>query len=151
MMSNLAGDTVYTYRINSGKTYTFKTPPAGGTLRFATGGDPHFGNHKSDLGATLDILRLLTADQGEYGLFISLGDTADHSFQDSTWKAMFDACTPYTTKIPYRALVGNHDTLLSGEGRYEEYMYPKEMTLQTGTRLYYRVDVGKVHFFMLDL
>jgi hypothetical protein len=47
--------------------------------------------------------------------------------------------------------VGNHDTLLGGLNRWENYCDPANMSLQTGTQLWQRLDVGNVHFLVLDL
>jgi UDP-2,3-diacylglucosamine pyrophosphatase LpxH len=56
-----------------------------------------------------------------------------------------------TGTVPVKYAVGNHDTLLGGLNRWENYCDPAGMTLQTGTQLWQRIDVGNVHFLVLDL
>jgi len=150
---DLTPATHYWYRINDGKQYSFVSPPASGAIRFAAVGDAHFGSRNPDASpqSALKILDTVTRNPGEYAMFIGLGDMADHGFRDITWKRLFDSFSPYSTKIPFRPFAGNHDTLMDNAHHYQEYMYPDPMKLQSGTKLYYRVDVGPVHFFMLDL
>ena len=56
-----------------------------------------------------------------------------------------------TSTIPVKYAVGNHDTLLGGLNRWETYCDPKGMLLQSGTQLWQRIDVGNVHFLVIDL
>ena len=41
--------------------------------------------------------------------------------------------------------------MLGGLNRYETYCDPKGTPLQSGTQLWQRIDVGKVHFLVIDL
>lgn len=152
MLRDLLPDTLYWYRVNDEGSVWFNTPPVSGKeLKFAVGSDTHFGAASSQTDQTLKILDQIADPFHGFDLCFILGDFVQYGFQDSYWRQGIEAFSPYTSIIPTRFLPGNHDTLFGGTKLYEEYLYPDGMELQTGSRLWYRIDVGDVHFFLLDL
>ena len=86
-----------------------------------------------------------------YNLFFFGGDLVEYGFSASQWGEAFRALSSTTSEIPTRLTIGNHESLFAGLGRYENYAYPTGMDIQTGSRLWYHIDVGKVHFLVLDI
>lgn len=86
-----------------------------------------------------------------FDAFFFLGDSVQMGFHDSLWQKAIESFSPTTSIIPSRPIIGNHDTLLAGLNLYEDYCYPDVMELETGSRLYYRIDINDVHFLLLDL
>ncbi|MCJ7743468.1 MAG: metallophosphoesterase, partial [Dehalococcoidales bacterium] len=152
MLRNLEPGTGYWYRVNGGMKYSFTTPAVDGQLlHFAVGSDAHFGAGDSRNDLTGKMLNLIANPGSRYGLFFLLGDIVDRGFEDNQWNEAFQALSPTTSAIPTRFAVGNHDTLFTGLSDYEKYCYPQGMDIQTGSRLWYRIDVGKTHFLVIDL
>jgi hypothetical protein len=151
MLRDLAPASTYTYRVNDGATYSFTTPAADGELRFAFGSDAHYGagDNRADLAAKM--LALIADPTSGYNLFFYDGDLVEHGFSASQWGEAFRALSPTTSVIPTRFTLGNHESLFAGLSRYENYAYPAGMDIQTGSQLWYRIDVGKVHFLVLDI
>lgn len=150
-LENLQPDTAYWYQVNDGQKYYFNTPKAGEALRFAVFSDAHFGyaSSRSDLSAKM--LQSISNPDNEYNLLFSLGDLVDHGFNDRQWQEAFQYLSPTTSVIPTKYAIGNHDTLLGGLRRYEAYCYPQGMELKSGTKLWQRIDVGRIHFMIIDL
>lgn len=151
MLRNLEPDSTYSYRVNDGQVVYFTTPPAGELLHFAVASDAHFGASTSRNDLTTQMLAEISNTTNDYDMLFFLGDLVDYGFQNNQWQRAFEAFSPTTSVIPVRFAVGNHDTLFSGLNDYEDYCYPAAIELQTGSRLWYRIDVGKVHFLILDL
>jgi len=151
MLRDLAPTTVYTYRINGGTTYSFTTPATDGELHFAVSSDAHFGAGDNRADLTDEMLAEIADPANGYNLFFSLGDLVEHGFSSSQWGEAFRAFSTATSIIPTRYAIGNHESLFAGLGRYEAYAYPAGMDIQTGSRLWYRIDVGKIHFLILDI
>jgi len=153
VLDDLEPDTEYYYEINGGgKIHKFTTFPAtDDTLRFAVTSDPHFGRSESRNDITIEILEQITDSGKNFDIFFMLGDFVEYGFDDYQWQEGLDAISPYTTKIPFRPVIGNHDTILGGKKYYLDYFYPAKMPLDTGSRLWYRIDINNIHFFILDL
>ncbi len=153
VLSDLLPDTEYWYQINGkGDIYKFMTPSATpDTFHFAVSSDCHFGRAASRNDITIDILEQVTDPTNDYDMFFFTGDFVEMGWLDSNWKLGLDAISPYTSKISFRPTIGNHDNFCGGTQFYEEYFYPSPMPSESGSRLYYRFDVGTVHVFMLDL
>jgi UDP-2,3-diacylglucosamine pyrophosphatase LpxH len=152
LLNNLKPDTKYWYQINEGHKYYFNTPPTNGeSLRFAVFSDGHFGYGENRDGLSTKMLQYIAEPTNDFNLLFSLGDLIDHGFKDSQWQEAFQAMSSTTSVIPVKYAAGNHDTLLGGLKRYEAYCYPEGIALQSGTRLWQRIDVGKVHFLVIDL
>lgn len=151
MLHNLTPDSTYSYKVNDGQVVYFTTPPAGESLHFAVASDAHFGSSTSRDDLTTQMLAEISNTANDFDMFFFLGDLVEYGFQNNQWQQAFEALSPATSVIPIRFAVGNHDTLFSGLNNYKSYCYPATMELQTGSRLWYRIDIGKVHFLILDL
>ena len=152
MLKDLTPDTRYLYQINDGKEYSFMSPPSASMpLKFAVSSDSHIGADSARKDETLQILETVTNPANGFRLLFLLGDFVEFGFDDDMWNEALDTFSPYTTEIPTRPLPGNHDTLVGGVGLYESYMSPKGMELNGGSRLWGRIDVNDIHFFLLDL
>ncbi|MBN1643349.1 MAG: metallophosphoesterase, partial [Dehalococcoidales bacterium] len=152
VLSDLRPDTQYWYQVNDGQTYRFRTPSVGGQpLHFAVFSDAHFGKASSRNDLSDRMLQYIANPSNRFDLLFSLGDLVDYGFKDTHWQMAFQHLSPITSIIPTKYVVGNHDTLLVGLKRYETYCYPGAMPLKTGTQIWQRIDVGKVHFLVIDL
>ena len=151
-LNDLQPDTGYWYQVNNGQKQYFNTPPVnGGSLHFAVGSDAHFGASDSRNDLTVKMLQQIADPTNKYNLFFSLGDLVDYGFKDAYWQEALNALSSTTSVIPGKYIVGNHDTLLGGLNRWESYCDPAVMPLQTGTQLWQRIDVGNIHFLVIDL
>jgi len=151
MLRNLKPDSTYSYKVNGGQVVCFTTPPAGESLHFAVASDAHFGASDAHNELTAQMLAEISNTANDFDMFFFLGDLVEYGFQSNQWQQAFEALSPTTSVIPVRFAAGNHDTLFSGFNNYKNYCYPAGMELQTGSRLWYRIDIGKVHFLILDL
>ena len=151
-LNNLQPDTVYWYQVNGGQKTYFTTPPASGKpLHFAVASDAHFGTTTSHTDLTIKMLQQIASPTNNYNLFFYLGDLVHHGFADTQWDEALQDMSSTTSIIPVKYVLGNHDTILGGLKRWEAYCAPAGMALQSGTRLYQRIDVGNVHFLVIDL
>jgi UDP-2,3-diacylglucosamine pyrophosphatase LpxH len=151
MLRDLEPLTEYTYRINEGVTYSFNTPPANGDLHFAMGSDAHFGagDNRADLAAKM--LTEIADPANAYNLFFFGGDLVEYGFSSGQWSEAFRSFSTTTSVIPARFAIGNHESLFAGRSLYQQYAYPEGMDLETGSKLWYRIDVGNIHFLVLDI
>jgi acid phosphatase type 7 len=151
-LTSLQPDTRYWYQVNDGQKQSFNSPPANGeSLHFAVASDAHFGAGDSRNDLTAKILQQIADPANKYNLVFSIGDLVEYGFKDTQWQEALQAMSLTTSSIPVKYAAGNHDTLLGGLNRYEMYCDPKGMPLQSGTQLWQRIDVGKVHFLVIDL
>ncbi|MHA1733058.1 MAG: metallophosphoesterase [Promethearchaeota archaeon] len=153
MLRDLLPDTEYWYQINEqGDIYKFTTPPGtNDTFKFAMTSDCHFGRPASRNDITAAILGQVVNTSNGYDMLFFGGDFVETGNDDSMWKTGLDAISNYTTRIPFRPAIGNHDDFFGGTQLYQEYFYPQGMDTDTGSRLYYRIDINNVHVFVLDL
>jgi acid phosphatase type 7 len=151
MMRDLQPGRTYTYRINGGKPVTFKAPPVTGKLHFAVSSDPHYGATASRNDLTGKMLAEIADPSNSFDMFFTLGDQVQLGFLDENWQKAMKSMSPVASRIPYRPLPGNHDTLLGGLSLYKRYFFPPGLDQGGGTDLYQRVDLGRVHLFLLDL
>jgi UDP-2,3-diacylglucosamine pyrophosphatase LpxH len=151
-LKDLQPDTSYWYQVNDGQKQYFTTAPAAGKpLHFAVASDAHFGNSKSRNDLTAKMLQYIADPVNKYSMLFSLGDLVDYGFKDANWQEALQVMSATTSSIPVKYAAGNHETILGGLKRYETYCDPAEMPLQTGTQLWQRIDVGNVHFLVIDL
>jgi UDP-2,3-diacylglucosamine pyrophosphatase LpxH len=149
-LAGLKPDTEYVYAVNEKKPVLFRTPAVDGQpIWFAAGGDAHIGNKTSNPAATRDLLREIAKPSNGYDAFFLLGDMAQLGFNDSIWRDAVRNFAPYTSTIPTAILPGNHDTLLGGLPLYKQYLQPPD--IKDSDTLWSRLDIGKVHFLLLDL
>jgi UDP-2,3-diacylglucosamine pyrophosphatase LpxH len=151
ILRNLQPNSIYTYQVNSGPIISFNTPAVDGSLHFAVASDAHFGAGTARNNLTAEMLGEIASPANDFDTFFFLGDLVEYGFLRNQWQQAFQAFTPVTSAIPTRFVAGNHDTLYSGFNHYKNYCYPEEMDMQTGSRLWYRIDIGNVHFLILDL
>ena len=152
MLQDLLPDSDYWYSLNDGQPVKFRSPPGSGkALHFAVGSDSHFGALLSRNDLTCKMLQQIALPEHGYQQFFFLGDMIEHGFNDDTWQEALQAFNATSAFIPTRTVAGNHDLLFNGVNLYEDYLYPKSMTLQTGSRLWQRIDNNNVHFLLLDL
>ena len=151
-LNNLQPDTKYWYQVDAGQKTYFTTPPVNGKpFHFAVGSDAHVGAGASRNDLTAKMLTQIADPANNYNMFFSLGDLVEYGFRDIDWQDALKMMSPTTSVIPTKYAAGNHDTLLGGLNRYEAYCDPKGMALQSGTQLWQRIDVGNIHFLVIDL
>ncbi|MGV9200369.1 MAG: metallophosphoesterase family protein [Promethearchaeia archaeon] len=153
VLDKLHPNTEYWYQINGeGKIYNFTTASTSNDrLRLAITSDTHFGREESRPDIIEDLLKQITDPVNNFDSLFFLGDLVEWGFMDSQWKQFLDIVSPYTTHIPFRTLCGNHDTIFGGAQYYLDYLYPESMPVDTGSRLYYRIDFNNIHIFCLNL
>lgn len=147
MLKDLLPGTDYRYQVGK-LTFPFRTPSLD-ALHFAVGSDAHFGVDSGDV--TDRMIRIIGDPANRYDYFFLLGDIVQHGFSVSEWREAFQTLSATTSVVPTRFAIGNHDTLFTGLRDYEKYCYPDGMDTQTGSRMWYRIDVGKTHFLVIDL
>jgi acid phosphatase type 7 len=151
MLRDLVPDRRYLYRINGGPPFYFTTVAAGGTVHFAVGSDAHFGSATASRLASDAMLSQIAEPSNGYDMFFFLGDLVEYGFSRSQWRDAFDSMATASATVPTRYLPGNHDTLFAGSQNYQDYCYPSGMDLRSGSRFWYRIDVGTIHFLCLDV
>jgi len=120
-------------------------------LHFAIGSDAHFGAGTNIKDQTKAMLDQIANPANKYDVFFFLGDLVEYGFMDSHWKEALDTFSPTASSVPTLFVPGNHDTLLGGLSRYIEYCGVHTSGLQDGSKLWYRVDAGNMHFLVLDV
>jgi 3',5'-cyclic AMP phosphodiesterase CpdA len=97
------------------------------------------------------MLTQISNPANKYDIFFFLGDLVEYGFKDSQWNEALHAFSTTASSVPVRFVPGNHDTLFGGLSRYVDYCSPAAIESQNGSSLWYRVDVGRVHFLLLDV
>lgn len=152
MLRELEADSDYWYRVDQGPVVRFRTPPGeGGSLRFAVGSDAHIGSSSSRGDLTAKMLNQIGDPAHGFSFFFLLGDMVEYGFSNVEWNEAGALLAPTTGQVPFRPLLGNHDTLFGGEALFQRYYYPPGMDLKEGSRRWFRIDNGRVHFLCLDL
>ena len=152
----------YQWRLNEGNTCDFTTPAGQSTndtlYHFAVGSDSHLSASTATSAAPpgnpailQQILTYVTQKNNSFQSFFLTGDIVNMGSDFNDWQFALNNISTFTCKVPVRPLMGNHDSYLNGTPQYEAYLYPPEMETQTGTRLYYRIDSGNVHFIILNM
>jgi acid phosphatase type 7 len=108
--------------------------------------------------ATLKLAQELIAMLGQisnpandYDVFFFLGDLVEYGFKDKLWEEALNTFSSTAASIPTCFVPGNHDTLFGGLSRYIDFSKLRTMDTQSDSKLWYRVDVGRIHFLMLDV
>lgn len=151
VLRDLKPDTTYAYQLDHDAPVSFTAPPVEGSLRFAVGSDAHYGAPKSDNDLTAAMLTRIADPANGYDAFFYLGDLVEYGFLNDQWRKAFISLDTVTGSIPSAFTAGNHDTLFSGTGNYLDYCVPEMVLTQSPSRLWYRVDIGKAHFLVLDV
>ncbi len=115
-----------------------------GSFRFAAAGDAHIGDKESRSDLTLQMIEHI--QRGNYDAFFLLGDLVDHGFNYSLWKKAFKDMEILNRTIPVCYIPGNHDTMFGGEDFYRKYAVP-----DNNGSMWRRIDIGNIHFLVLDV
>jgi len=151
LLTNLEPNTAYYYRLGNDAPYVFHTASINGTLHFAVGSDAHYGLAAQPTAICAEMLRDIADPQNAFDYLFLLGDTTHLGFFSSHWHKAFNELSQATAVIPVRLAPGNHDTMFSGLDNYLRYAYPDDLPLGSGSKLWTRLDVGRIHFFIIDL
>ncbi len=151
VLRDLDPATQYHYRLNQGPQYEFRTPDPYSGLRFAVGSDEHFDTPGSRNDLTRLMLTQIADPANRFDYFFSLGDNVEFGFRPEQWKDAGEALSKASSVLPSTYVAGNHDAMFTGLHRYLDFAYPASAGLQNGTRLWHRIDVGSVHFIVLDM
>ncbi|UJG43491.1 MAG: metallophosphoesterase [Candidatus Heimdallarchaeum endolithica] len=155
VLADLIPNTQYFYQINGvGQVYNFTYFPASiENLRFAISSDPHIGAEDNNITATKLILEQLSSSDNGYNAFFCLGDIVEMGNDDSLYKEQIELFSKYTTLIPYRNIIGNHDGWFGGVEFWKEYFYPQNAPNNSSdSQLWHQYDFGSnIHIFTLDL
>jgi predicted MPP superfamily phosphohydrolase len=87
----------------------------------------------------------------DYAMLFILGDCVDMGFMDRQWKQAFNAIAACSSTVPVCYVTGNHDTLFGGLNLYKNYLCPPWYAGDSEHCLWRRIDVGDVHFIILDV
>ena len=80
-----------------------------------------------------------------------MGDLVEYGFENWINQGI-NTFSPFTAHIPFRPILGNHDTLMGGLSSYQAYFYPTGMEKNSSNSSdYYHIIVNNIHFFCLDL
>lgn len=141
----------YYYSLNGHRPVEFKAPPLEGKLRFAAAGDSHFGSLLSRNDLTGSMLENIKDPSHDYSAFFLLGDCVDLGFIDRFWKQAFNEISTCSSTIPVCYVIGNHDTLFGGVNLYRDYLCQHGAPGETANCLWKRIDLGSIHFLILDV
>lgn len=113
-------------------------------FHFAAAGDAHIGNGKSRTDITMKILDNIAQDR--YDAFFLLGDLVDRGFDYGLWVKSFQDMEFINTVMPTCYIPGNHDTIFGGDEFYHKYSLP-----DNSKTMWRRIDIGNIHFIVLDI
>lgn len=116
------------------------------TFHFAAAGDSHIGARDCRTDRTLKMLKSIGDRRNKYNAFFFLGDAVQLGFSDSMWKEALRDFSVATSKVPVCYVAGNHDTMFGGDELYRTYVLPDKKG-----PFWRRIDIGRVHFIVLDL
>jgi hypothetical protein len=156
-LKDLKPGTRYQWQLNDGAVCGFTTPggqTSNDTLyHFGAGGDSHLSPKPGAGDATVlpAVLKYVTDPANQFHTFFLLGDFTNMGSDFNDWQFAINLAAPFTCSVPLRPIMGNHDTFLNGAPQYQTYMYPQGMDTPTGSRLYYRIDAGRVHIILLKM
>ncbi len=153
LFSKLQPERVYTYQLEGTEPISFRAPPdialeGSKPLKAVFSSDAHYGSSKRYAEKTAGMMDQWLNRKDEIDLFCLLGDITELGFMDSDWQVALDSLSPVFSQIPMIPVIGNHDLLFQGYRHYLDYLHPEG---RTGFEdLYRRVDIGPVHFFLLN-
>jgi len=153
LLRNLSPNTTYYFTINNGPLNNFTTPVGTpNTFTFAVGSDAHVGRAVSNTTATLRMLKEIADPAMGNSMFFFLGDMVEYGFEDYMWTEAINMFSTTTSHIPFRPILGNHDTLLGGVSTWPQYFYPTAMVENSSiSQSYFQIVVNGIHIFCLDL
>ncbi|MCL2140170.1 MAG: metallophosphoesterase [Dehalococcoidia bacterium] len=150
IMSDLEPLTNYSYRVNDGIVYNFTTP-SDTSLRIAIGSDAHFGAGDNRMDLTTAMLQIIAEPNNKFDYMFMLGDLIEYGFNANQWAEAFNTVSLTSSSIPIRYALGNHDSIFAGLNNYKNFASPKEINTVSGSQLWYRIDIGSIHFLFLDI
>jgi hypothetical protein len=152
-MPDLEPDSRYEYSVNNGKAIAFSTPPIPpeGLFRFAASGDLHMGATGRDDYLPKPVLNAIKDPSNRYSMFFMLGDVVHLGFRDDQWKEGLRGVSSLSSVIPTSFVIGNHDRLFGGVGLYRDYLCPPVADAFRQNGLWRRIDIGNIHFLLLEL
>ena len=152
LLPDLAPATTYFYQIKGqAKVYNFTTMAATpNVLKFGVSSDCHIGAGNNNKTATVAILSQVTKPANNFDMFFSLGDIVEMGNDDAQWKEYFDTFSPYTSSIPYRPAIGNHDTMVGGLDFWDDYFAPADLA-DVGPTHWAHIQSNGIHIFVMDL
>ncbi|WP_018962518.1 purple acid phosphatase family protein [Coprothermobacter platensis] len=153
-LSDLRPGTQYFYQVGNTDRKTFTTPLLSSTntgtlVTFAVGSDFHYGGADEDSKERTQGLKTISNDSN-INMFFMNGDIVDLGMTNKYWTRFFNDVNANMT-TPIVPVLGNHDTLIGGLYHFEHYFYPKQVSIEDGNPLYHRIDVGNVHFLVLEV
>ncbi len=151
ILGDLAPGALYTYCVDGGTTYYFTTPNPQQPLRFAVSSDAHFSADDNRPDFTAQMLARIAAAANQYDYFFFLGDLVEFGFRPEEWQQAMAALPTASAAVPTAFAAGNHDCLFTGLNRYLAYCCPEGIDTGSGSRLWRRIDIGDIHFLVLDL
>ncbi len=158
-LKDLKPNTRYQWRLNDGATCAFVTPAVQSNdilYHLGVGGDSHLGagiagSEAGDVNVIRSVLKFVTEPANRFNAFFVVGDLVNMGSTNGDWQNAMETLAPFTCGVPLRPLMGNHDAIINGTPHYLAYFYPEGMETPSGTRLYYRIDAGRVHFVTLKM
>jgi len=159
-LKNLKPGAHYVWKLNDEGSCSFETPsvqsPSSTLYHFGVGGDAHLSAsltppNSGDSTVLSGVLNYVIQPANQFNTFFMLGDTVNMGSSFEDWQHALGIIAPFSCSVPLRPLMGNHDSYFNGAPQYMAYLYPAGMELQNGTRTYYRIDAGRVHFIMLKM
>jgi UDP-2,3-diacylglucosamine pyrophosphatase LpxH len=123
----------------------------GQNLHFAVGSDTQFGAGTNSPSQTMAMLDQIKDTANKFDIFFFLGDLVEYGYKDDFWAEASNAFYPAAASVPICFAPGNHDTLFGGLSRYMEHCCSSNTGSSNSSSLWYRVDIGRVHFLVLDV
>jgi acid phosphatase type 7 len=114
------------------------------TFHFAAAGDPHIGSSESRTDLTLQMLRNIARDK--YDAFFLLGDLVDLGYNHDLWVKALKNMQHLNSAMPVCYIPGNHDTMYGGDRFFKTFCLADQKE-----PLWRRIDIGNIHFIVLDI
>ncbi|HEX2021820.1 MAG TPA: metallophosphoesterase family protein [Candidatus Thermoplasmatota archaeon] len=147
-LTGLAPGTEYAYEVG-GRSFSLRTPPADGSLRFVALGDMAT---TAQAQATVDEVLALGPD-----FVLHMGDISYAEGDPLVWRDWFAMTEPVAASVPWIPAAGNHDVDVQGRDTSQgalvdprELAFYKQRFRTPGEDVYYSWDAGGVHFVALD-
>ncbi len=126
----------------------------GGTspfLRVSISSDAHWGSPRANATARESILKGITSANPARDAFFFLGDGVELGMLTAQTKAEIADLERLIPGVPFRPLIGNHETIAGGEFNFRRAFFPPGMKSDSGSPYYYTVKAGEATFVVVDL
>lgn len=123
----------------------YKTSPAEGEpiAHYAITSDPHWGADSANGEARIKIMDAI--NQSDYDLMFCLGDVVDYGIITSMFKEAVADMGDHLTNTTFRAIPGNHDTVVNGLPLF------KSIFMNKKDKFYFRLDGGQIHLLFINM